>query len=223
MASRREREKEERKNYILEKAQSLFAEKGYLHTSMAEIAEASEFAVGSLYSFFNSKEEILATIFEYHIERTIREVESTRDNSSLDSREKIETILEQLIRIYVDNRDFFRIYVAEARGVEWGVRTEVGEYIYEGTVRYLNILSDTFAEAINDGLVDDTMDPELLALLLRSFIHSTVSHLLYGDRKYSVDDLLPGLKKVLFDGILRKPADLSNAPGTENVKISDQG
>jgi len=169
---------------------------------MAEIAEASEFAVGSLYSFFNSKDEILSTIFEHHIEHVISEVEQIHENQEFNSREKIESILEALVRIYVDNQDFFRIYIAEARGVEWGVRTEVGEYIHNGTVRYLDVLSKCFNRAIDDGLIDSDLDPEFLALLLRSFIHSTVTHLIYSSRNYMVEDLLPIVKKVLFDGIL---------------------
>jgi len=201
MVSRREREKEERRNYILDKAQSLFAEKGYLGTSMAEIAQASEFAVGSLYSFFKSKEEILATIFEEHIERVIAEVKQAHDDENLSSREKIESCMESLVRIYVENQDFFRIYIAEARGVEWGVRTEVGEYIYEGNMRYQKILADVFREAMDEGVVDPGMDPEFLALLLRSFVHTTVSHFLYGGRGVTVDGLLRVARRVLFHGI----------------------
>lgn len=216
MPSRREREKEERRKYILDKAQTLFAESGFLGTSMAEIAEASEFAVGSLYSFFKNKEEILATIFEYHIEHVLGEVERIRDDSDLSSHEKISSALESLVHIYVDNQDFFRIYVAEARGVEWGVRTEVGEYIYKGTVRYLEILSSIFRKAIGDGVVDPGLDPEFLALLLRSYVHSTVSHFLYGQRGVSVDALLAVTKRVLFDGIRPKNAEVH----TERTSLS---
>ncbi len=201
MPTRREREREERRKYILQKAQALFAEKGYLGTSMAEIAEASEFAVGSLYSFFKSKDEILATIFEYHIERLLGEVDRIQRDSEMPSREKIETCLEHLVRIYVDNQDFFRIYVAEARGVEWGVRTEVGEYVFKGSERFLKMLSDLFREAIDEGIVDPSLDPEFLALLLRSFVHSTVSHFLYSKRGVTVEELLVIVKRMLFHGI----------------------
>jgi len=215
MITRREREKEERRKYILEKAQSLFAEKGYLGTSMSEIAEASKFAVGSLYSFFKSKEEILATIFEHHIERVLNEVAQIRDNPALNSRQKIEHTLESLVRIYIDNQDFFRIYVAEARGVEWGVRTEVGEYIYEGSSRYMKILAENFKEAIDQGIVSTDLDPEFLALLLRSFIHSAVSHYIYGNRDIKIDKLLPAVKKVLFEGILLKNNEVGKeGPGS---------
>jgi len=204
MGSRREREKEERRRYILEKAQTLFAQKGYLGTSMAEIAQSSEFAVGSLYSFFASKEEILATIFEDHIERVIGENERIRDNPNLSGREKIEASLDALVRIYVENQDFFRIYVAEARGVEWGVRTEVGEYIYRGSVRYMRVLADIIGQAAKEGIIDTDFDPEFVALLLRSFVHSTASHFLYGGRSISVSELLAVAKRILFDGIKPK-------------------
>jgi len=201
MSSRREREKEERRKFILAKAQSLFAEKGFIGTSMAEIAEASEFAVGSLYSFFDSKEEILATIFEYHIEKVIGEIAQIRDDKSLTAREKITVALEQLVKLYVDNQDFFRIYVAEARGVEWGIRTEVGEYIYKGSVRYMSILSDIFRMGIEEGVVGTDVDPEFLALLMRSYVHSSVIHFLYGNRGIKMEDLLTAVKRLLFEGI----------------------
>jgi AcrR family transcriptional regulator len=200
MPTRREREREERRKYILDKAQALFAQNGYLGTSMAEIAEASEFAVGSLYSFFRSKEEILATIFEYHVERVIAEVQQVRGDEKMGPREKIEACLESLVRIYVENQDFFRIYVAEARGVEWGVRTEVGEYIHRGNVRFLGVLSDIFREAIDEGVIDPDLDPEFLALLLRQFVHSTVTHFLYSDRGLTVEQLLEVSKRMIFEG-----------------------
>ncbi len=211
MASRREREKEERRRYILNKAQSLFARKGFLGTSMAEIADASEFAVGSLYTFFSSKEEILVRIFNYHIEHVIAEVEQIRDDPDLRVREKIENCLEILVRLYVENQDFFRIYVAEARGVEWGVRTEVGECIYHGTARYVKILADIFSVAIEEGVVDPDLDPEFLAHLLRSYVHSTVRHFLYGKRDIKLEELLAMTKQMLFNGIRLMPGQEKNS------------
>lgn len=207
MKSRRDREREERRRYILNKAQALFAEKGYLSTSMAEIAQESEFAVGSLYSFFSSKEEILATIFHEHIENLLSKNESIKNDPELNGKEKVEASLDALVRVYVENQDFFRIYVAEARGVEWGVRTEVGEYIYNGSLRYLNALSQIIKQAMDEGFVDPTLDPEYVALLLRSFVHSTASHFLYGNRNISVEQILDMGKRILFNGI--KPIDES--------------
>lgn len=60
---RREREKENRTRSILEVAESLFAEQGFLKTSVEQIADAAELSVGTVYFYFNNKEDLLATLF----------------------------------------------------------------------------------------------------------------------------------------------------------------
>ena len=57
--SRKEMEHRQRRKYILECAEKLFAEKGFDGVTVADIAKASEFSVGSLYLFFENKEEII--------------------------------------------------------------------------------------------------------------------------------------------------------------------
>lgn len=56
--NRREREKEQRKQDIMDAALSLFSRRGFHHVSMQEVAEASGFAVGTLYNFFANKEDL---------------------------------------------------------------------------------------------------------------------------------------------------------------------
>lgn len=64
--SRKERERLQRRDEILSIAMKLFSEKGFHNVSMQQIAEASEFAVGTLYNFFENKE----TLFEELINTT---------------------------------------------------------------------------------------------------------------------------------------------------------
>jgi AcrR family transcriptional regulator len=57
-AERKEREFNLRRAEILEQAEKIFAAKGFHNTTVAEIAGASGFAVGTLYQFFESKEQL---------------------------------------------------------------------------------------------------------------------------------------------------------------------
>lgn len=59
---RKEREAERHKNEILVAAEKVFAEKGYVSVSMEDVAQSAEFAVGTLYKFFRSKEELYSEI-----------------------------------------------------------------------------------------------------------------------------------------------------------------
>ncbi len=60
---RKEMEFLSRRASILEKAEKIFARKGFHNTSVAEIANASGFAIGSLYQFFEGKDDLYETMF----------------------------------------------------------------------------------------------------------------------------------------------------------------
>ncbi len=58
----REKKKRNTQDAIVLSARKLFVEKGYSSTTMGEIADNAEVAVGTLYNYFKSKSEIVLTI-----------------------------------------------------------------------------------------------------------------------------------------------------------------
>ena len=70
--TRRERERARHREEILRAAERIFSERGYEGASMADIAAAAEFSVGSLYNFFRDKaalgEEVMVRICEERAE-----------------------------------------------------------------------------------------------------------------------------------------------------------
>src|SRR5690349_11429260 len=66
-ASRRERERERHRQEIVQAAEAVILERGLEAATMEEIARRSQFAVGSLYRFFGSKEDLVEAVI---IERT---------------------------------------------------------------------------------------------------------------------------------------------------------
>lgn len=73
VAERREREKEARRELILDVAKSLFEEKGFHDTTVDDIADAAELGKGTIYSYYSSKESIYFALL-------IRSLESLRDD-----------------------------------------------------------------------------------------------------------------------------------------------
>ncbi len=65
---RREREKQQRRDDILRTAQTLFFGKGFRDTTIDDIARAAELSRGTIYLYFQSKEEIYATVMEKGLE-----------------------------------------------------------------------------------------------------------------------------------------------------------
>jgi len=61
---RRQREREQRFQSILDAAENLFAKKGYHHTNMDEVADLAEVSVGTVYFYFKNKEDLISKMLE---------------------------------------------------------------------------------------------------------------------------------------------------------------
>ena len=59
---RKEREKQQRSNDILEAARGLFETRGFLNTTLQDVAKEAEISVGLIYRYFQSKEDIFASL-----------------------------------------------------------------------------------------------------------------------------------------------------------------
>ena len=108
LKERREREREERKRQILNAARSLLFEEGLQATSINKIAKSAELGVGTIYSYFASKEEIFAVLQEEGIELLHNKIKK-----KVDRVKSPENRLKTIARIYIDfsreNKDYFDI------------------------------------------------------------------------------------------------------------------
>jgi AcrR family transcriptional regulator len=108
LLERRGKEKDNRKKLILKSARTLFFKKGFNNVTVDEIAKSSELGKGSIYLYFNSKEEIYAQILLNDIEDFNQQV------SVLLNKKKIAAdLLIEFSNIYVDfffnDGELFRI------------------------------------------------------------------------------------------------------------------
>lgn len=60
---RRRRQHDVSREQFLDAAEEIFGQKGYYETTLREVAELAEFSVGSVYSFFENKEDLFRQIF----------------------------------------------------------------------------------------------------------------------------------------------------------------
>src|SRR3990172_12093533 len=116
-SSRKEREYLARREEILRAAEGIFANKGFFHTTMNEIAEAAEFGTGTLYNYFKSKEDLYFTLIDRKAAEINRWVEQelTREGPVT---EKIKKALNLQFEFIEKNRDFFRIFIPERNRFE---------------------------------------------------------------------------------------------------------
>jgi len=83
IVERKEREKEARRNQILDAAETIFKSKGLGQTTMDDIAKAAELAKGTIYLYYRNKDELLLGIMLRAQEMMLGKFQEAVDTSSL--------------------------------------------------------------------------------------------------------------------------------------------
>jgi AcrR family transcriptional regulator len=96
---------EERRNEILDTAQRLFIEKGYVQTSVSEIVKEIGVAQGTFYYYFKTKEDIINAIINRYTDEIVTEAESCV-NMDCDTKQKLENIALAEMRIASKNNSY---------------------------------------------------------------------------------------------------------------------
>jgi AcrR family transcriptional regulator len=93
--NRRERHRSEMRGRIFRAALELFAERGFLQTTVEDITEAADVGKGTFFNYFPTKEHVLAQYGEERIQRLERVLESVRERneSALDALKGLATDL----------------------------------------------------------------------------------------------------------------------------------
>lgn len=171
-SQRKQREYEARRQEILGAAECLFSKHGFFKTSMAEIAHNAQFAMGTVYRFFKSKEEIYISLVEAKVEELSETLE--REISAAHSAtEKITALIRVKLSYADQNRDFFRIYVSEWSGFEWTIKSAFGERVWKLYMNQVDLVAELIREGIQKGEFR-LVDPNDAAFALHGMLNSTM-------------------------------------------------
>lgn len=119
MASRREQVTAFKKNLIAEAAHRLFLEEAYETVSVDQIARQADMGKGTLYYYFESKEEILAYIISCGLEQLCTKIEQAYSQSS-DYRVLWSTLIDLQYEYFMDyNQLFISLLRRKDKGERW--------------------------------------------------------------------------------------------------------
>lgn len=112
MYSTREKNKINKRKCILEAAIRLFSKKGYEQTSIEELAREAGIGKGTVYSYFQTKKDIVRAFCEDEIEYTRNEL-TANSNPDTPLKEQLMIIFMAEFRHVSKNREFGRLYLQE--------------------------------------------------------------------------------------------------------------
>ncbi len=155
--------REEIRETLLETGRELFPERGLDGTSIAALTDGAGIATGTFYSFFDSKEELLATILQREANSVYRDLESVLHEHPDDPQTALtrfveiastEILTNPLFGIVLTNDDRERLRDAIDEDVKTDVRRDK-----------LDLLTPAIEEWQDRGLVVDS-DPDVVAFAL---------------------------------------------------------
>lgn len=103
---------ENKKNVIVQTSKMLFAHNGFYNTSIADIAKESGLPIGSIYTYFKSKDQIISTIVEEGWTEVYTNLQACV-SKSVTPQEKLRLIIEDFVPILLDDIDLVHIILTE--------------------------------------------------------------------------------------------------------------
>jgi AcrR family transcriptional regulator len=152
IAERKEREKNKRRQDIIEAARKVFSKKGFINATIDEIAEEAELSKGTIYTYFTNKDELFVRNMLAGIDDLVKRLSSVA-KLSMEPEEKLDLIATTYHEFYREQSDYFRMFMYlfydEIRGT---LPAELVKEINDKATYSLKIVAGVVQEGIEKGI-----------------------------------------------------------------------
>lgn len=207
LLERRVKEKDSRKKLILKSARALFFKKGFNKVTVDEIAKASELGKGSIYLYFDSKEEIYAQILLNDIDNFNRQV-----SALLEKEHTASDLLTDFSNVYIDfflnDSELFRILMAYMlQPAEMNLPEKLNSQILNANARSIDVIGKILQRGIDSNEFSIEMNLKrnqnafwgllngIISLYIFSGAQAKRRERIYSTKKLALEIFIKGLKK----------------------------
>jgi len=163
--SRKQREREQRRNGLIDAAEKLFFERGYDNVTMDEIADEAEVNKALLYYYFKNKEALFFAV-DLRGVRILHELYVKCSNLNVDGYNKIKLMIQSLFEFSKDYPDYFRIYrYARTERFQMSDNKDAKELV-DLTTGIWRIMVEAILQGMNDGTIRKDVDPVEMSIYI---------------------------------------------------------
>ncbi len=168
ITERKEREKEQRREDILDAAERVFRDKGLAAATMDEIAEHAELGKSTLYLYYKSKEDLYLAVTMRggeHLYEMLKAAASTGEPSV----KRVWNMGEAYLAYFNQYRHYFQMYYfLENSQLHSQVSPEMSELCALADQKIWGVVVSTIQEAIDEGLFEKDVVPIQAAVMFWS-------------------------------------------------------
>ena len=145
-----------RREEILTAAIKVFGKKGFAATCVGDVADAAKIAKGTVYLYFDSKEEIYATAIRLAVER-LQALAAERTRAATGVRERLAVAIAVRMEFWHEQINLYRLLLTVGREPQHKRQTH--ELMRAGHAHFAEILK----EGVQAGEIAGTVDLETVA------------------------------------------------------------
>ncbi len=148
----------DKRERILAAAVRVFARKGFYATRVSEVAHAAGVADGTIYLYFKSKDDLLVSLFEHHVERLLAFLAAELPRAPTAS-DKLKRIIEVQLGLLEGERDLAEVITIILRQSTKLMK----EYAAPKFSAYLDVIARVVADGQSSGELRNDVSPHLAA------------------------------------------------------------
>jgi len=198
---RREREREARRQMILDAAKIVFAERGFLNATMEEIARGCELAVGTLYRYFQSKEEMYVSLLFEAMEMFRQAIETAR-GSGAPPPDQLRAVWRFFYDFYREQPEYYRAFMfLHNEGLRDAISPDVIKEINHRAGMNFRLVAEIVQAGVDAGMYRRDLNTQGVADVLWALLMGLVQ-LIETRRNLDVPaDMLEALHRESFEWI----------------------
>ena len=157
----------DKKDRILEAAARVFAQKGYAGTAVADIAVQAEIGKGTLYTYFDSKEDLFFAVFEWFKMQTRDAAKVNIAVLGGSAAKRLEALSDSLMGMWQEIKDVFTLTMEFwAASSSFQMRDRFKANFRNTYQEFRNIVKSLIQEGIERGEFRSDINPDSVAAAL---------------------------------------------------------
>ncbi|MCK4546966.1 MAG: TetR/AcrR family transcriptional regulator [Candidatus Eisenbacteria sp.] len=211
-SDRRAREKLARREDILAAARKVFAAKGYHEAALDEIAAEAGFSKGALYGYFESKEDLYATVLEEEFEQVNAVIRRAMEEHQ-DPRDVLREAIRLKFQQHAERKELFaEIGKGQARLLtspssesdpKWRLMNRFKTKFFTG----LDLLAEVIESGIRAGKLRGDIPSKQLAMSLLGLVHANFFYWLVKSEQEPIDAVSDRVVRLFLDGVSSRMED----------------
>jgi AcrR family transcriptional regulator len=153
-ADRRAREKAQRRREILDAARQEFFERGFHRPTVDDVAARAEVSKGTIYLYFESREEILAHLLLEGLDLLLKDMEvACEQDSTRPAEDALQALATSYLNFCQTHPSYFRLIMAFDRGrFEESISHELYQQVLNRSLQGLDLLARTIEAGRSSGI-----------------------------------------------------------------------